>query len=290
MMTLDLYYSNFNEETLGNSLDKMYQNYLIDNEKCDEKLHVNGEKKNPDNTKVQTQSASKPKKEIVQKPNITDITAASDTKRNERPRPQLSLRSPPKGKVPATRRSEPTTPQSPNITKNNSHYRHSSSNPPNLSPPKKISPKELRTRTKEDKSASSSSLQISPRGINKVQSAIDKLQIKNSRNIQVQENKNNVQNGAVTINSPLSSLPPSHNESTNKSNSCDENVLKQQNVNNASSKPAAVNGKVYFKEENSENLSWNGETSFEDPETTDATSPKPMNQYSSSFLNFLSNN
>jgi hypothetical protein len=76
----------------------------------------------------------------------------------------------------------------------------------------------------------------------------------------------------------------------------EENILRQQNSSENSSpsgtlkpKPVTNANKVYFKEENSENLSWNGETSFEDDPEATIESPR-VSQYSSSFLNFLSNN
>lgn len=85
-------------------------------------------------------------------------------------------------------------------------------------------------------------------------------------------------------------------KSTEQIQSVEENILRQQNTSENSSpsgtlKPKSVTNanKVYFKEENSENLSWNGETSFEDESEATIESPR-VSQYSSSFLNFLSNN
>jgi hypothetical protein len=129
-----------------------------------------------------------------------------------------------------------------------------------FSPPqKKISPKDLRNRTRERPP-------VSPKAIEK---GINKLNIESTKQVQ---------------------------------NNVDENILRQQNSSETSpvntmikSKPQpppiAVNAanKVYFKEENSENLSWNGDASFEDDPEATIESPR-VNQYSSSFLNFLSNN
>lgn len=90
--------------------------------------------------------------------------------------------------------------------------------------------------------------------------------------------------------------PPTSSDSSTQ-NATDENVLRQQNSRSSTPSSTAtqtkykVNSKVYFREENVENLTWNGETSFEgdpdDPE--ESTSPK-VNPYSSSFLNFLKTN
>ena len=89
----------------------------------------------------------------------------------------------------------------------------------------------------------------------------------------------------------------SRDQSSPVTNGTDENILRQQN--SRSSTPVSsnttpkhkVNNKVYFREENVENLTWNGEPSIdaeaEDPDAS--TSPK-VNPYSSSFLNFLSSN
>lgn len=88
-------------------------------------------------------------------------------------------------------------------------------------------------------------------------------------------------------------LPPTASESPPQ-NGTDENILRQQNSRSStpsSTKHKPANSKVYFREENVENLTWNGETSFDgDVEDPDASTSPKVNPYSSSFLNFLSSN
>lgn len=157
---------------------------------------------------------------------------------------------------PPSRKSEPIS------------YRSSQPPQKSSSPQKKTSPKEIRNRvrsaTQERNQPPVSSM--SPKALFKVEKGLDKLKIEVAKPSQQRQVQNNG----------------------------DENILRQQNSSENSSpvntlKPkVAPDNKVYFREENSENLSWNGETSFEDdPEAIE--SPR-VNQYSSSFLNFLSNN
>jgi hypothetical protein len=137
------------------------------------------------------------------------------------------------------------------------------------SPTKRLSPKELRTKNKSVQEKTSPSPQPSSKAsIVKVENGIDKLKIK-------------------CTNNPKIELPT-------PANVIDENVLKQQNACISAENSVAKSketAKAYFKEENVENLNWNGDNSFDDLETppADPVSPK-TNQYSSSFLNFLSNN
>lgn len=105
-----------------------------------------------------------------------------------------------------------------------------------------------------------------------------------------------IKNEPSTNSQDNESVPPTTSDSS-LSNTADENILRQQNSRSSTPSSTAtpakykVNSKVYFREENVENLTWNGETSFEgDPDDLDeSTSPK-VNPYSSSFLNFLKTN
>jgi len=76
-------------------------------------------------------------------------------------------------------------------------------------------------------------------------------------------------------------------------NSDDINILKQQNSRSSTPvKKANTNAanKVYFREENVENLTWDTNNSSFDGEDPDASTSPKVNPYSSSFLNFLGGN
>ncbi|CAG9801071.1 unnamed protein product [Chironomus riparius] len=269
IMTLDLYYSNFNDANLEKSIEKIYEPYLLE---CANKNISKEIKKSEEPEKV-IKVTSK-----LQQPTTSQKSTVSSERRYER-QPSVAKTVPVKPIRPPLRKSEPVQ-HSNSYNSNNIHQQtqRSHSVPQTIqhkSPQKKISPKELRTRTNSNNKTSPrndkvSSSNISPRALHRVESAIDKLQIKSSNDIKQTSNTSEP-------------VPQSAN---------DENlILKQQNSNGNSAVKSSKNSgtsKVYFKEENVENLSWNGETSFEDPENpADPTSP---NQYSSSFLNFLSNN
>ncbi|CRK95766.1 CLUMA_CG009223, isoform A [Clunio marinus] len=238
IMTLDLYYSNFTN--IGDSLEKMYKAFLIEDDKVNAKPsnHVDDKKVNA-TSKVR---ASLGQMTITKKPD--DSPKQSHTQRNLK----LQIKKPD---------SLPSTP-----TRNSSKY-HQKSSPskvstPPTSPQKKLSPQELRSK------------------------------------------KGQASNGLMR-NETSNKSPKQHSTNGHESESSqnvDENVLKQQN--SRSSTPAATassntkyktNSQVYFREENVENLTWNGEVSFEgDPDDPEATTSPKVNPYSSSFLNFLSSN
>lgn len=269
IMTIDLYYSNFNDSNLEKSIEKIYEPYLLE---CANKNISRDIKKSEESEKV-----IKLNSRVLQQPTTSQKSTVSNERRYER-QPSVPKSVPVKLLRPPLRKSEPIYHS--NSYNSNIHQptQRSHSVPQTLqqhkSSQKKISPKELRTRTNSNNNNKTSPRNdkvssISPRALNKVESAIDKLQIKSSNDIKQMSNTSEP-------------VPQSEN---------DENlILKQQNSigNSVKSTKNSGTSKVYFKEENVENLSWNGETSFEDPENpADPTSP---NQYSSSFLNFLSNN
>lgn len=271
-MILDLYYSNFNHTNLESCLDKLYNKYLTEshNEKVqkknDEETKSNGSEKvarKPENGK------SQPTTSMMKK------TPVRNERRSESHSRSVPTKSPIKTSPPQ-RKSEPPShsyrsqPPPPSITrtpqKNSASPHHQ----------KKISPKDLRNRVRtspQDKNYQPVSpvKSMTPRALEK---ELDKL------NIDVANQSKQIQPAVV-----------------------DENILRQQNssensspINTLKPKPTqtiatatATPNKVYFREENSENLSWNGETSFEDESEATIESPR-VNQYSSSFLNFLSNN
>lgn len=87
---------------------------------------------------------------------------------------------------------------------------------------------------------------------------------------------------------------PTTSDLSQQQNGNDENILRQQNSHNSTPPSAKCKppNKVYFREENVENLSWNNDEASRDRDAEDpdqSTSPQ-VNPYSSSFLNFLSNN
>lgn len=153
------------------------------------------------------------------------------------------------------RSSSQSSPRSPYKSSSSSHI-------PPQSPTKKLSPQELRSKK-------------SPTP-HRVDSAIDKPKVQST---------NSLDHDSLT--SAEGSLQ----------NGNDENILRQQNSRDStpsSTTPAKCkvsNSKVYFREENVENLEWNGETSFDgDCDDPDASTSPKVNPYSSSFLNFLSSN
>lgn len=255
LMILDLYYSNFNYALLENCIEKLYNKYL------------------PDSANSEHKKKEEPPKAPVVKPHEngkSQPTPSTSTKksavRSERRSESYHRSVPPKSPTktsPPTRKSEPHSYQP-------QQYRPSPTPPPptqqqTRSPQKKLSPRDLKNRVKSERG--SSAPPMSPRRLEK---ELDKLKIE----IPQQKAPEQVQ------------VPPS----------VEENILRQQNSSENSSpsgtlkpKPVTNANKVYFKEENSENLSWNGETSFEDDPEATIESPR-VSQYSSSFLNFLSNN
>lgn len=88
---------------------------------------------------------------------------------------------------------------------------------------------------------------------------------------------------------------PTTSELSQQQNGNDENILRQQNSHNFTppSSKCKPNNKVYFREENVENLSWNNGTETphdRDAEDPDQSTSPQVNPYSTSFLNFLSSN
>jgi hypothetical protein len=193
-------------------------------------------------------------------------TAVRSERRSESYHRSVPPRSPTKTSPP-TRKSEPHSYQ-PQQYRPPSTQQPQTRSPQKTSPPqKKLSPKDLKNRVKTERG--SSAPPMSPRRLEK---ELDKLNIEAARQIPQQRTPEQVQSNV------------------------EENILRQQNSSENSSpsgtlkpKPVTNANKVYFKEENSENLSWNGETSFEDDPEATIESPR-VSQYSSSFLNFLSNN
>jgi hypothetical protein len=294
-MTLDLYYANFNESNIENQLEKIYRPYLLDNS-------------NEANTTIVTISSNRASTPLMsaQPRRVEEKRVTQSNGRMKIPPPPMTSHSngrpayiekrsvPPKSPLKNQSRPAPgrsSEPAQRSVTPSSNHHNQQKT----TSPQKKFSPKELRTRqntkTPPKQERSSSNAPKSP--LCKVESAIDKLQIKSPSDAKQSSNQQPPQQQQIT--------PPT-SPTKLQASSHDENVLKQQNSNGNSmgktrgsgavGASAGINSKVYFKEENVENLSWNGETSFEfdDPELlTGDASPKP-NQYSSSFLNFLSNN
>lgn len=298
IMTLDLYYANFNESNIESQLEKIYHPYLLDNSTETTTISHQSNSKTPSppqparHVEKERVARSQSNGRLHQSPAASHIRGAHERRSERTPTPKSPLKTNPSR--PAQRRSEPVQPRP--TTPSNHHY----SRDKPASPQKKISPKELRTRhatkttpPRQGKSVSTPSSPAplsprSPKSVRSVESAIDKLQIKSDT-----KQSSNPQQQQQQIQTPPST-PTKVQVTNNPTNNSDENILRQQNSNansSSSSKTKGLNGgKVYFKEENVENLSWNGETSFEsDPEQAGDASPKP-NQYSSSFLNFLSNN
>lgn len=243
LMILDLNFSNFKNTAMESSLEKLYNKYLMDSgEKVKESAPQENGKKSPP-TKVPPMRVERKSESYHRNGGPRSPLKTSQPTRKSEP-PSHSYRAEKKPQVP----SSPTT-RTPTTQK--------------FSPPqKKISPKDLRNRTRER--VAPQSPPVSPKAIEK---GINKLNIEPKVQNNVDENILRQQNSSET--SPVNTMIKSKPQPP----------------------PLAVNAanKVYFKEENSENLSWNGDASFEDDPDATIESPR-VNQYSSSFLNFLSNN
>lgn len=261
-MILDLYYSNFNHTNLENCIEKLYNKYLDDShsEKVQRKKDTEESRvpvKKQENGKVHATTSRKAPVKIERRSESVSYSRSV----------------PPKS---PTKASSPSGKSEPHY-----YYRSQSSQPPQRTPQKnssqpykKISPKELQNRVRTSPQPASSK---SPKALFKVEKELDKLNIEAAKSPPQQQQQS-----------------PKHVQANG-----DENILRQQNssensspINTLKPKPPPTNNnsnsKVYFREENSENLSWNGETSFEDD--PDAVESPRVNQYSNSFLNFLSNN
>ncbi|XP_070499183.1 uncharacterized protein [Chironomus tepperi] len=271
LMTLDLHYSSFSD-AISKSIDKVYKPYLLESPNINPNFSKDM-KKSEESEKVIKVTSKINENSPPQQPTTSQKSTVSNERRYER-YPSVPKSVPVKPVRPPLRKSEPIYHS--NSYNSNTHQptQRSQSVPQtqHKSPQKKVSPKELRTRTNSNNKTSPRNDKVSsksPKALHIVESAIDKLQIKSSNEIKQTSNTSEP-------------VPQSAN---------DENlILKQQNSNGNSVKSPKNSdaSKVYFKEENVENLDWNGESSFEDPEKpADPVSP---NQYSSSFLNFLSNN
>lgn len=261
LMILDLYYSNFNYALLENCIEKLYNKYLPNS--------ANSESKGSQQKKEEPQ---KVRENGNKTPPIASTSSKKSAVRSERRSESYHRSVPPRSPTkisPPTRKSEPHSYQPQQYR--NSPPTQQPRSPQQKSPPqKKLSPRDLKNRVKSER-GSSAPPPMSPR---RLERELDKLNIEAARQI------------------PQQRAP----EQVHVQSNVDENILRQQNSSENSSpsgtlkpKPVTNANKVYFKEENSENLSWNGETSFEDDPDATIESPR-VSQYSSSFLNFLSNN
>jgi hypothetical protein len=293
MMTLDLYYSNFSN--VGDALEKMYEKFLLDDIKVATTLPPTVE-----NGKVTKPSeGGKPAKSQENgriTPSIERLSISKKTEEVKKNAPRNlrvqikksesrdSMRSGPASPAKVAPRSphKPTTPnrfspQSP--LKTSPTNRNGNQSPQKSSPPvrsnsqpsrKKLSPQELRSKKSPP---SANGTRVSPRSEN----AGERTTVQSTKSLDQQD----------------SSPPPE----VSLQNGNDENILRQQNSRSSTpsnTTPAKYKvNKVYFREENVENLTWNGETSFDGDASFDdpdaSTSPK-VNPYTSSFLNFLSSN
>jgi hypothetical protein len=302
IMTLDLYYNNF--ANVGDGLEKMYQTFLVDDIKVVTKPAVVEEIKKPkapESKKVQSPAERLPERRKVQSP----VERVPIAKRSEGPRRSSST---PRNSTAPNRRSEPfrNGPAASMTNGYGSSSRQEQKVPPRLnlktpppsrsmyeaprrfasqspsryppqSPKKKLSPQDLRNKKSFSSAYDMTSTKQSP--------------TKASKAPPMRAERPKVQS---TKSLDLEPTPPTP-EPTNQ-NGNDDNILRQQN--SRSSTPSSTtpvklkaSNKVYFREENVENLTWNGETSFDgDNDDPDASTSPKVNPYSSSFLNFLSSN
>lgn len=270
LMTLDLYYSNFS--SVGSNLERMYQGFLL------EENVTNGPQ---EKEKIQ-QSFEKLSVSKSKPPNL-----------------KLNIRKPDMGKTPPTPPPFRTgsTPSTPNVRYPKRDFSAPPARPPS-SRQKNVSksPQKTPHQNQEARSPKQPTRSVSASPQFRSYSASKKLspqEIRNKNSHPPNSRRNEkpadraIPQSAQNVRSP-SPVSSKRDSKFNKTN--DENVLRPQNSPSASApkpKVSSQTDKVYFREENIENLTWNGESAIdcEDPESS--TSPK-VNPYSSSFLNFLS--
>lgn len=304
LMTLDLYYSNFS--SVGSSLERMYQGFLIDengagdkdrngqseNEKLPqslEKLSVSRSK--PPNLKLQIKKSESAK--TLPTPPFRSSTGSTPSTPNSRNQAKRDFSAPPPRQKNSRDFSAPPPRHAnsrdfsapPSKHANSRDYSAPPSRPANSrqkNGPK--SPQKTNYQNQNATSPKSASRSVSASPQFRSYSASKKLSPQEIRS------KNSHQmNGRVEKPSDRAINQPDQIISSQNFNN-DENILRPQNLTKQKANDSKENNsKVYFREENIENLTWNGESAIdcEDPESS--TSPK-VNPYSSSFLNFLSSN
>lgn len=308
-MTLDLYYSNFTN--VGDALEKMYQTFLMEDMKLPKAANVENGKtvKAADNGRVQaslermaiskrqeepkrSQSARNLKVQIkkpepfrtgpvspsVKNSPVSPMRYSPASQRNNPPSNLRHTSASPMRSGPSQQKPRHRSPQKPSTSQRNApqspsrrHYPQSPPQSPPYSPQKKTSPQDLRSKKSSPPANGHSSTSRSPHSAN------DRTKLQSTNSVDHRD-----ENATAEV-APQTGT--------------DENVLRQQN--SRSSTPSSTtpgkckqaSSKVYFREENVENLTWNGDTSFDgDLEDPDASTSPKVNPYSSSFLNFLSSN
>lgn len=256
-MSLDLYYSNFTN--VGDALEQMYQTFLVEDIKfATQSNHI-------DNGKSTTTAKASENGKVQASLERMSIAGRSEPVKKTPPPRNLRVQI----KKPEPSRNGPTPPTTPQKNLPRSPQK---SSPPYRnalqSPQKKLSPQELRI-----KKSSPNNAQRSPESNHER----PRPQSINGRDRDPQ--------------------PQQATAEPSLANGTDENILRQQNSRSSTpsssnpSKCKTMNNKVYFREENVENLTWNGETSFDgEADDPDASVSPKVNPYSSSFLNFLSSN
>lgn len=296
-MTLDLYYSNYTN--VGDTLEKMYRTYLVEDIGAGTIATPveNGRVvKAPENGTVQASlermSITKKFEEVRKsKGNLKVQIKKQEPFRTGPMSPQKSYRD---LSLPRTPQKAPTNNRfySPSPSPLNRNPQSPSGRYVPKSPSSKFTPQYSSSPTRNFPQRSASQpprKKLSPqelRSKNAPQSSNNGSNIKPSRS-------------ASAIRSPKADsfdhepIPQSSHQ-----NGSDDYVLRQLNSRMDSPSSSALpakykinNSKVYFREENVENLTWHGDGSFAgDADGPDeSTSPK-VNPYSSSFLNFLSSN
>lgn len=256
-MTLDLYYSNFTN--VGDALTQMYQTFLSDDSIKKPSKTENGAIVNLEN---EVQKHYSPPDRLSLPPNC----------KSEGPQIRIVYKAPIRS---ASVKLSNGNPES-NHRASQKSQQKSPRTPPES--PTKTSPQEIKNSPRDLRAKKSVSPrnEINDTNINAASSARREILPDTTRGEQTL---------ALTTNSSNPNIPSSGE---------DVNILKQQNSRSSSLSAStktrlSSTSKVYFREENVENLSWdNSSTSF-DENPDDLTSPKE-NPYSSSFLNFLGNN
>lgn len=284
--SLDLYYNNF--ANLGRNLERFYQNFLIEDnsttsvDKAGTLRSTNGKqehgklektsmtKAKQPNLKlhIKKSDASDPMRKSFPTPSHRSSPASTPSAANfKNPRRDFSA---PPARPASSRQKAVSNPPQKTTQQNNNASR--SPRPVSASPqfrsysvPSKVSPQEIRNRKSH------------PSGLERDEKHAERF---------------------ISNRSAQNNRIPDASQNISQINVNDENILRPQN--SRSSTPSSsmqntpkhrVNSKVYFREENVENLTWNGESAIDgDSEDPDASTSPKLNPYSSSFLNFLSSN
>lgn len=310
LMTLDLYYSNFS--SVGSSLERMYQGFLIEENGAgdrdrngppeDEKIpqffeKLSVSKSKPPNLKLQIKKSDSAK--TLPTPPFRGSTGSTPSTPNSRNQAKRDFSAPPSR--PTNSRDFSAPPSRPKNTRDfsapparpsNSRDRHVNSRDFSAPPARPSNSRQKNASKSPQKANHQNQNATSPKPASRSVSASPQFRSYSaSKKLSPQEIRNQNSHpptGRGEKPSDRAINLSAQNVSSQTFNN-DENILRPQNLPSASAPKQKVSSKVYFREENIENLTWNGESAIDGEDPDPSNSPK-VNPYSSSFLNFLSSN